>query len=386
MRPNISYVQCQGKLLYNYGWNVTEEYKVFRNSLNLEYKKYKKMSFDEFLKFESTLNIPDRKIYTLTMDYKSLLKHSYRHYSAILKKCLYISSKKELKDLRGKAHIISNVYDPFIRMYWVVQDALYYYISILNKEMHKINLMFIEFFKHKLNESVYYGPQKEVFNFYTTPSCLYFRPLLLEYNERYLEEIEFSPIFAMFLYPITLTDFGKKNILGIIDVFGEKLNEYYEKNNISLLRYHFTRYKRRNLDRMKKLKDDIELISTESENKYRQNKNIPKIGENWIEETLLYYKIKEDFPSLKVIQHGKPAFLGQQHYDIWIPNILLAIEYQGEQHFKPIEYFGGEETYKKQIERDKRKYDLSIENGITLLYVSKGYNYGELKNKIKSKN
>jgi hypothetical protein len=287
-------------------------------------------------------------------------------------------------NLRGEAHITS-VYrcqDTFVRMYWVVQDAVYYYISKLNPQMHEINLMFKEFFKNKLKLTEYYGSQKEIFNFYTTPSCVYFRPLLLEYTEKYLDEIEFSPIFTMFLYPITLTNFGKENILGIIDVFGEKLYEYYTKNKMSLLRYHFTKYKIRNLDRMKKLKEDIKFISIESENKYRETKNIPKIGENWVEETLLYYKIKEDFPFLQVVQHARPDFLGQQHYDIYIPKIKLAIEYQGEQHFKPIEYFGGVEAFEKQNKRDERKSFISNKNNITLIYVSKGYNYNEIVNKI----
>lgn len=38
-------------------------------------------------------------------------------------------------------------------------------------------------------------------------------------------------------------------------------------------------------------------------------------------------------------------------------NIIKAIEFDGDQHFRPIEYFGGEEAFINQQERDKRKTD-----------------------------
>ena len=134
---------------------------------------------------------------------------------------------------------------------------------------------------------------------------------------------------------------------------------------------------------MKKLKDDIKYLTKEAENDLRINKKLPKIGENWIEETRLYYLIKEDFPDLLVVQHGKPAFLGKQHYDIWIPKLKVAIEYQGEQHYTPVDYFGGYGAFITTKERDERKQLLSIENGINVFYVKKGYNYQELLEKIK---
>jgi hypothetical protein len=364
-------------------------YDIFLNSINNEYENYKKMSYMDFPGLENSVNYSlNKKMHTFKSDYSSFLNYSYEYYINILKKINSSTYKSQLMDLRSKSHIwlgslISQ--DPFARMYWVVQDYLYYNISILSPQMHKVNLMFMEFFKNKRGPTEYDQLQNIIFDHHSTTSSSFFYDWLLEYNEKYLDEVEFSPLFTMFLYPITLTDFGKNNILSIIEVFGEKLDEYYIKNNITLLRYYFNKYKIRDLNRMKKLKDEIKLLSRESENQYRKNKNLPQIGENWIEETLLYYKIKEDFSKLLVIQHGRPKFLGQQHYDVWIPKIKIAIEYQGEQHFKPIDYFGGEDAYKNQNERDKRKYNISIENGVDIIYVLKGYNYNEIVEKIKNK-
>ena len=115
--------------------------------------------------------------------------------------------------------------------------------------------------------------------------------------------------------------------------------------------------------------------------------NLPKLGEGWISETKLYYQLKNHFKSHTVLQHLKPKWLGRQHFDIYFPFLNIAVEYQGKQHFVPIEYFGGDESFKKNVERDNRKRKLAIENDCDLHYVESGYNIEELILNIKkSKN
>lgn len=50
-------------------------------------------------------------------------------------------------------------------------------------------------------------------------------------------------------------------------------------------------------------------------------------------------------------------------------NIIKLIEYDGEQHFHPVERFGGEEKFKIQQERDNRKNQYCKENNIPLLRI-----------------
>lgn len=100
---------------------------------------------------------------------------------------------------------------------------------------------------------------------------------------------------------------------------------------------------------------DILATYNEPENALRQMFNLPKIGEGWISETNLYYEIKEHFESEIVVQHGKPKWLGKQHLDIWLPKRNIGIEYQGDQHYYPVEFFGGEASLIKNKERDNRK-------------------------------
>ena len=65
----------------------------------------------------------------------------------------------------------------------------------------------------------------------------------------------------------------------------------------------------------------------------------------------------------------------------------MAIECQGEQHYKPIEYFGGEKEYNLVLERDNAKKKQCEENGVKLLYFTKyknidGYDIYKNKNKL----
>ena len=56
-------------------------------------------------------------------------------------------------------------------------------------------------------------------------------------------------------------------------------------------------------------------------------------------------------------------------FDIFLPSFNMAIEYQGKQHYFPISYFGGEENFKKQQDRDNRKRQFCKENNIILLEI-----------------
>lgn len=48
----------------------------------------------------------------------------------------------------------------------------------------------------------------------------------------------------------------------------------------------------------------------------------------------------------------------------------IAIECQGLQHFKPIEWFGGIEAFKSLVERDKLKKNLCEEHNVKIIYYS----------------
>lgn len=95
----------------------------------------------------------------------------------------------------------------------------------------------------------------------------------------------------------------------------------------------------------------------------------------WKSEELVYNMTKKLYKQYKVIYQHRPFFLrnpqgGQMTYDVYISELKVAIEYQGKQHFEPVDFFGGVEGYEKTIERDKIKQVLSKENGIKLVYIN----------------
>lgn len=117
----------------------------------------------------------------------------------------------------------------------------------------------------------------------------------------------------------------------------------------------------------------VRSITREAENTVREEMGVPHVGEGWVEETRLYHSVKDALAPLEVQHHASPAWLSGQHLDIFIPELKVAIEYQGLQHFQPVEYFGGVKAFEETQKRDARKLRLCKRHGIHLIYVQQGY-------------
>jgi len=107
----------------------------------------------------------------------------------------------------------------------------------------------------------------------------------------------------------------------------------------------------------------------EAENFVREAQGLPRIGEGFLNETLLFNMVKDHYEpqGYTVIQHAHPPFLGRQELDIYIPELKLGIEYQGAQHFEAIDFFGGEKGLEHRKDLDERKRQLCRENNVTLI-------------------
>ena len=98
----------------------------------------------------------------------------------------------------------------------------------------------------------------------------------------------------------------------------------------------------------------------------------PKCGHNrshleeeiaaFLNENAIVYEEQKKFPWLK---YDYPLSL-----DFYLPDYYIAIECQGEQHFKPVNYFGGASQLKYIKDRDKKKKELCEKYGIRILYFS----------------
>jgi hypothetical protein len=130
------------------------------------------------------------------------------------------------------------------------------------------------------------------------------------------------------------------------------------------------------------LKKTFARLLRESENELRKKIGLPLVGEGWISETDLYYKIKNAFPNFTILQHGKPKWLGLQHFDIYFSELNIAIEYQGIQHFEEIEIFGGKEGFAKAQLNDQIKREKCNKNDCILLEVMPDTEFGIVLDKI----
>lgn len=92
----------------------------------------------------------------------------------------------------------------------------------------------------------------------------------------------------------------------------------------------------------------------------------------------LYNKLKEQFPKENIIfEAGRDIinWIGLQRFDIYFPKYNIAVEYNGEQHYIPIEYFGGKLGLTNTQKRDELKRKKCKENNCTLFEIK--YDYTE---------
>ena len=128
------------------------------------------------------------------------------------------------------------------------------------------------------------------------------------------------------------------------------------------------------------------ISERDAENYIRGLKGVARIGEKWVNETLLFNYINLLFPQYTVQREASPSWLNRQRFDIYIPELNLEMEYQGQQHYVAVDLFGGEEGLKRTKQRDKEKLQLSKANDVDIIYFSYKENITEklVQNRLKS--
>ena len=89
------------------------------------------------------------------------------------------------------------------------------------------------------------------------------------------------------------------------------------------------------------------------------------IRPKWKNELSLFHAVRKRYPD--TLYQYRPEWLGRQSIDLYIPSIRTAIEYQGVQHYRPVEFFGGEEALSHRQELDQIKRQLCLENEVRLI-------------------
>ena len=89
------------------------------------------------------------------------------------------------------------------------------------------------------------------------------------------------------------------------------------------------------------------------------------IRPKWKHELTLFAAIRAWHPD--TLYQYRPDWLGRQSLDLYIPSLKTAIEYQGIQHYLPVDFFGGEEALGQRQELDRVKRQLCEENQVRLI-------------------
>lgn len=105
---------------------------------------------------------------------------------------------------------------------------------------------------------------------------------------------------------------------------------------------------------------------------------LKKITPKWKTENNLYESLKLHFKDLIVQSQASPIWLEGQRFDIWFPQLKLAVEYHGLQHFQPVDFFGGELGFAENQRRDELKRLKCEENDVKLIEVSGNFNLEKL--------
>jgi hypothetical protein len=78
---------------------------------------------------------------------------------------------------------------------------------------------------------------------------------------------------------------------------------------------------------------------------------------------------------IRYLSHHYFEWLKPQNLDFYLSDYNIAIECQGLQHYRPVDFFGGEDEFEHRKFLDERKRNLCVENGVDLVY----YTLSELK-------
>ncbi len=145
-----------------------------------------------------------------------------------------------------------------------------------------------------------------------------------------------------------LTKTGKQNIKEI----SIEVDNFLKKKDISLLHCYNDIYFRSS-------------ILLKAENNFRKSKNIPLIGDGWVQQANLRERFSVIYKDTK--QEYSPRWLDRKRIDIFIPSLCLAIEYHGLQHYEPVDFFGGVSAFNKRVKDDKEKKDKCEKNKLSFI-------------------
>ena len=104
------------------------------------------------------------------------------------------------------------------------------------------------------------------------------------------------------------------------------------------------------------------------ENQVRKNSGYKEVGSIYNEMLILKF-FTENFNIYDIAYQYSPQWLGRQRFDVYIKSLNIAVEYNGKQHYEPVDFFGGIEGFNNTIRRDQEKRRKCKENNCLLIEI-----------------
>lgn len=143
-------------------------------------------------------------------------------------------------------------------------------------------------------------------------------------------------------------------------------------NNIHRNKYDYSLVYKNYVDQHSKVKIicDKHGIFEQIASNHTSGNGCPKCKETSGEKSIRYYLEDNNIEYIyqKIFKDCK--YKKYLLYDFYLPDLNMCIEYDGEQHFKPIEYFGGINTFNNVKIKDKIKNEYCNNNNIHLIRIS----------------
>lgn len=106
-------------------------------------------------------------------------------------------------------------------------------------------------------------------------------------------------------------------------------------------------------------------------------KGCPKCGESHGEKNISRYLSANDITYISQYTFDDCKDKRKLPFDFYLPDLNICIEYDGEQHFRAIDYFGGKEGLQTRQLHDQIKTDYCKDNNILLLRIKYDENIEE---------
>jgi hypothetical protein len=157
-----------------------------------------------------------------------------------------------------------------------------------------------------------------------------------------------------------MSTLNKKSLECILSSFTDTHGDIYDYSNIKYLG----------------IKDKVDIICkihgtfSQAPEKHINGNGCPKCSLSKGERKIMIYLDKMNIEYISEFRINDCKDQITLPFDFYLPKYNICIEFDGEQHYRPIEYFGGQKTFENQKRRDYIKDMYCLDNKISLFRIS----------------